>query len=316
MRPLILVLSILLLVVPAQAADQEAAKASYRQGNEFFDQGRFADAAAAYGRASEQDPQFLEAYYNRALADEMVDRQKAIADWHRFADVAATAPDFKYQVGQANARIQILGMLPVYPDALQPSRYVPSASDYYLEIAESSESEKWNSFPIKVCIGNVPSGNWAQGAREAFSIWNEMFPLELVAESEEADIRFNWEGDQTMEGGAVGEEMDWVQFRRVGGELTSRKVAYISVDLSRNWSKDEMRAIVLHELGHALGIRGHSLSKGDIMYWQVQEKPHQVRVPRVYYPIVWKSLVSKPSQRDLNTLIRLYNTPGVVMRMK
>jgi|SRR5208282_382823 len=316
MRPLILALSVLLLAAPARAADRDAAQASYRQGNEFLDQGRFADAAAAYGRAIEQDPQFLEAYYNRALADEMVDRQKAIADWHRFADLAANSPDFKYQAGQANARVQILGMLPAYPDALQPSHYVSSASDYYQEIAETSESEKWNSFPIKVSIGNVPTGNWAQGAREAFSIWKEMLPLDLTAEPEEADIRFNWEEDSTLERGAAGEEMDWVQFRRVGGELTSRKVAYISVDLSRNWSKDEMRAIVLHELGHALGIRGHSLSKGDIMYWQVQEKTHRARVPGIYYPFVWKSLVSKPSQRDLNTLIRLYNTPGVAMRMK
>jgi predicted Zn-dependent protease len=315
MRSVILALSILLLAAPAQAADREAAKASYGQGNEFFDQDRFADASAAYGRAIEQDPQFLEAYFNRALAEEMVDRQKAIADWHQFADVAANSADFKNQIGQANARIQILGMLPAYPDALQPARYVPAAADYYGEIAETSESERWNSFPIKVAIGNVPTANWAQGAREAFKIWQEMLPLELAAEPEEADIRFNWDASLSDEGHA-GEEMDWVQFRRAGNELTGRKVAVISVDLSRNWSKDEMRAIVLHEMGHALGIRGHSSSKGDIMYFQVQEKNRQVRVPGLYYPIAWKELVSKPSQRDLNTLIRLYNTPGVVEHMK
>ncbi len=315
MHEVTLGLLLLVMAAPAQAVDREAAKANYGQGNEFFDQDRFADAAAAYGHAIEQDPKYLEAYYNRALADEMVDRQKAIADWRQFADLAASSPDFRYQAGQANARIQILGMLPVYPEALQPSRYVYSASDYYREIAETSESERWNSFPIKVWIGNVPTGNWAQGAREAFTIWKEMLPLELSAESEEADIRFNWDAGTDAEG-VAGEELDWVQFRRVGGELTGRKVALISVDLSRNWSKDEMRAIVLHELGHALGIRGHSVSKGDIMYWQVQEKSHQVRVPGIYYPYAWKTLVSKPSQRDLNTLIRLYNTPGVVQRMK
>ncbi len=315
MHEVTLGLLLLVMAAPAQAVDREAAKANYGQGNEFFDQDRFADAAAAYGHAIEQDPKYLEAYYNRALADEMVDRQKAIADWRQFADLAASSPDFRYQAGQANARIQILGMLPVYPEALRPSRYVPSASDYYREIAETSESERWNSFPIKVWIGNVPTGNWAQGAREAFTIWKEMLPLELSAESEEADIRFNWDAGTDVEG-AAGEELDWVQFRRVGGELTGRKVALISVDLSRNWSKDEMRAIVLHELGHALGIRGHSVSKGDIMYWQVQEKSHQVRVPGIYYPYAWKTLVSKPSQRDLNTLIRLYNTPVVVQRMK
>lgn len=314
MRQVILGLLLLVLAAPAQAADREAAKASYKQGNDLFDQHRFADAAEVYGRAIEQDPQFMEAYYNRALADEMVDRKIAVADWHRFADTAANSPDLKNEVGQANARIQILGMLPAYPDALLPTRYVPSAGDYYLPIAENSESEKWNSFPIKVLIGNVPVADWAQGVREAFRIWSEMLPLEITPEPEEADIRFNWEAEPDMERGAVGEEMDWVQFRRVGGELSARKVAYISVDLSHRWSKDEMRAIVLHELGHALGIRGHSDSKGDIMYWQVQEKSHQVRVPGIYYPYAWKSLVSKPSQRDLNTLIRLYNTPGVVLR--
>ncbi len=315
MRSVVLVLSALLFAVAAPAVDREAAKARYQQGNELFDGDRFAEAAAAYDRAIEQDPQFLDAYFNHALADEMVERQKAVADWHRFADLAANSPDFTSEVGQANARIQILGMLPAYPEALQPSRYVPSASDYYLDIAEASESRKWDSFPIKVSIGNVPTANWAQGAREAFSIWKDMFPLELTAEPDEADICFNWDSDMTIEG-AAGEELDWVQIRREGNELTGRKVAYINVDLSRRWSKDEMRAIVLHELGHALGIHGHSESKGDIMYWQVQEKNHQVRIPGMIYPVAWKSLVSKPSQRDLNTLIRLYNTPGPVLRMK
>jgi predicted Zn-dependent protease len=316
MRRLSVVLLMLLLAAAAQSADQGAAKESYRQGNSMFDQNRFADAAAAYSGAIQQDPQFLEAYYNCALSDEMVDRQKALAEWHRFAQLAANAPDFKYQVGQANARIQILEMLPAYPDALQPSRYVPSASDYFGQISEASESERWASFPIKVSIGNVPEANWAQGAREAFSIWKDMLPLELTAEPDEADIRFNWDAGETMEEGAVGEEMDWVQFRSVGNELSGRKVAVVSVDLSRRWSKDEMRAIVLHEMGHALGIKGHSDSKGDIMYFQVQEKNRRVYVPGIPYPFAWKTLVSKPSQRDLNTLIRLYNTPGLVERMR
>ncbi len=314
MRRVILGLLLLVMAAPALAADREAAKVSYAEGNTLFDEVRFADASAAYGRAIEQDPQFLAAHYNRALADEMVDRKKAMADWHQFAELAASAPEFKYQVGEANARIQILEMLPAYPDALQPSRYVPAASDYFGEISVTSESRKWNSFPIKVSLGSVPTSNWAQGTREAFNIWKEMLPLELTAEPEEADIRFNWETGTDIEN-AAGEEMDWVQFRRVGSELTGRMVANISVDLSHRWSKDEMRAIVLHEMGHALGIKGHSSSKGDIMYWQVQEKNRQVYVPGVIYPVAWKSLVSKPSQRDLNTLIRLYNTPGAVIRI-
>lgn len=313
---IIMLFSMTLFDIAALAADHAAAQDSYQQGNEAFEQDKFSDAATAYSRAVQQDPQFFEAYYNRALADEMVDRQKAIADWRQFAQIAANSADFRYQVGQANARIQILTMLPNYPDALLPAHYVSSDGDYYQEIAELSESRKWNTFPIKVCIGNVPVADWAQGAREAFGIWKSMLPLELVAEPQEADIRFIWEADPDMDPAMAGEELDWVQFRRQGNDLTGRKVAVVTPNLTRRWSKDEMRAIVLHELGHALGIAGHSPSKGDIMYWRVQESNRRVQVPGMIYPLSFKSLVSKPSQRDLNTLIRLYNTPGIVMRMK
>jgi predicted Zn-dependent protease len=142
-----------------------------------------------------------------------------------------------------------------------------------------------------------------------------LLPLELTADPDEADIIFDWSSGTDGESHA-GEEQDWVQFNRVGDESGGRRVANIRVDISRNWSKDEMRAIVLHELGHALGIKGHSDSKGDIMYYQMQDNPHRVYIPRVIVPIEWKSLVSKPSQRDLNTLIRLYNAPGSIVRLQ
>jgi predicted Zn-dependent protease len=315
MRQVIPGLLLVLLAAPAWAVDREAAKGYFRQGNGLYDRYQFAQSAAAYTHALEQDSQFVEAYYNRALANEMVDRQKAMEDLRRFAELAAADPGLKYQVAQARARLQILENLPVYPEALQPSHYVPDFADYYWAVAPRSESEKWTTFPIKVALGSAGVLNWAQGTREAFNIWKQMFPLELVAAPEEADIRLEWESSPGGEGHA-GEETDWVQIRRVGGELTGRKVAFITVDLSRRWSKDEMRAIILHEMGHALGIKGHSESRGDIMYWQIQEKGRQIAAPVVPYSVFWRSLVSKPSQRDLNTLIRLYNTPGAVVRLE
>ena len=54
----------------------------------------------------------------------------------------------------------------------------------------------------------LPIGRKEHGRRSA--IWKDMFPLELTAEPEEADIRFNWDSDMTIEG-AAGEELDWVQ---------------------------------------------------------------------------------------------------------
>jgi len=295
--------------VTALGSDREKAVVFYGEGNGFFDQGRFAEAAAAYDRAIEQDPQYAEAYHNRALASEMVDHQKATEGWRRFLEVAADRPDLKYDLARAQARLQILESMPPLPAAMQPSRYVPAAGDYYWLISQNSEGEEWRRLPLKVFLGNAPEIKWQEGTREAYNIWSAVFPLELVALPQNADIRLGWE-DALLEKEYAGEAVEWVQIRRLGGELSGRRVAVIVIDLDRRWTKDEMRAIVGHEMGHALGIKGHSDNPKDIMYWQMQEKRYQVPGPIINSPLFWRSLVKQPSQRDVNTLIRLYNFAG------
>lgn len=142
-----------------------------------------------------------------------------------------------------------------------------------------------------------------------------MFPLELVIHPEEADIRVSWITDPSSSD-RVGEDTERPTWQVVGGEVKERRICTITVDLSRqNWTRDEMRAIILHELGHAIGIKEHSSSKGDIMYGQIQDKVRRIYLPDVPYGIPWRSLVKQPSQRDINTVIRLYNTPGMAKRM-
>ncbi|MBZ5513691.1 MAG: tetratricopeptide repeat protein [Acidobacteriia bacterium] len=296
-------------------ADHAAAVSSYRDGNALFDQDRFAEAAAAYSRAIAEDPQYAEAYHNLALATEMIERQKAIKAWRRFLDVAANREDLKYDVGRARARLQLLESMPALPEPMQPSHYVSAAGDYYWTVSSESEGNEWTSFPVKVFLGSAPQLKWQEGAREAYDNWSKVFPLELVALPQGADIRIGWHESMIGEE-HVGEESDWLQTRYEGGGLKGRKYALIRVDLSRLWSKDEMRAIMSHEIGHALGIKGHSESKGDIMYWQVQESIRQIGTPRIPLPLFWRSLVKQPSQRDINTLIRLYNTAGSSKRFR
>jgi hypothetical protein len=130
-----------------------------------------------------------------------------------------------------------------------------------------------------------------------------------------ADIRIGW-NESMLEAGHAGEERDWVQIRYEGGRLQGRRYAVITVDLGRPWSKGEMRAVIAHELGHALGIKGHSPDKGDIMFWHVQEKTYRVGVSGIPFPAFWRSLVKQPSQSDINTLIRLYNSAGSSQRFR
>ncbi len=293
-----------------RAADHQKAVAFYRQGNGLLDQDRFSEAEAAYEQAIEQDPQYAQAYHNRALAEEMVDRQKAVQDWQRFVEVAGSQPDLKYDVARAEARLQILKAMPVLPESMRPDRYVSAAGDYYWSVSSESEGEEWRHLPVKVFLGSAPEMKWQEGTREAFDIWSSVFPLQLVAIPQEADIRMGWE-DSVLERQHAGETYEWVQIRKVGNELTGRHVAVIVLDLRHPWSKNEMRAIVLHEMGHALGLKGHSDNRKDIMYMQMQEKQFRIPLPGgMPSPFFWRSLPKQPSQRDVNTLIRIYNSPG------
>ena len=54
-------------------------------------------------------------------------------------------------------------------------------------------------------------------------------------------------------------------------------------------SQAEMRTVCLHEFGHAIGLWGHSSDANDVC--------HAMATAR------------KPTQRDINTLLKLYNTP-------
>ena len=303
-----------LVMSTALAADRETANHFYSDANSLFDQGRFAEAAAGYARAIGEDPKYVEAYYNRALANEMVDRAQAIKNWQQFLDAAGERPEYKWDVARIRARIQILKTKSSLPDAMQPGRYVAAAGDYYREIAQASEGEQWNKLPVKVYLGSAPQVKWQEGVREAYEVWCAVFPMQLVGTPEKADIRMGWE-ESVEEEGHAGEESDWVRVQSVGGQLNGRTVAVITVDLSRQWSKDEMRAIILHEFGHALGIKGHSDTKKDIMYAEIQEKSRQLRAPSgAPLPVFWRSLVKDPSPRDINTLIRLYNSAGSIAR--
>jgi predicted Zn-dependent protease len=303
----------LLLTVTAVSpgVGQENAARLFVEANAQLDSGHFAEAVAGYDKCLAADPHMLKALFNRAIANEMVNRRQAIADWKRFAEEAQSDPDLKFQAARAQARIQILNDMPALPDSLQPSRYAAADGDYYRLVAPDSDGLQWRKFPVRVYLGSAPDMRWQQGTREAFNIWREVFPLQLVANAAQADIRVDWQ--VSMEGQEhAGGEQDWVLMQHVGDELTGRRIAMIAVDLSRPWSKDEMRAIMLHEFGHALGMKGHSDSKKDIMYFQIQQGHFRLNGPTIPLPIFWKSLVKNPSQRDLNTLIRLYNTAGYI----
>jgi predicted Zn-dependent protease len=323
LRRVYLPVFLLAAALTSAARDADRAETAFQAGNRLFDKGQFADAVDMYTRALEQDPRSAKAYYNRALASEMVDRMAAIRDWKEFLELAQNNPAWKAMAPQVRERVETLEKMPALPDSLQPSAYLPKAGDYYKEVAQGSEGLQFYEFPVKVFVGSVPRG-WERATRTALESWIRVFPLEEVASREGADIVLNW-GASTKESQRAGRESDVVQVEKKdnGAVVKRTKTAFITLDSSHRWSEEQKRATILHELGHALGIHGHSDRAGDVMFGTIQESLTEMvgqkamTAPPRYSPPpsnASPSLPQKPSQRDVNTLIRLYNTPGPLPR--
>ncbi|PSB27080.1 peptidase [Stenomitos frigidus ULC18] len=163
---------------------------------------------------------------------------------------------------------------------------------------------------------------WLTAVKQAVQAWQSYLPLKLVSQAEGADIVMlrtppplqlevedvpavnqSNPADQT-----VREQRPTIRLGRARSATTSYKIYAKGLSSDRGLSKpmlahrftiqlrpdqapQYLQAAALHELGHALGLWGHSRSQTDVMYFS------QVRQPP---PI---------SSRDLNTLKRIYEQP-------
>ncbi len=307
----------LIIVLPSLLAGAgKQNKSQLRQGNRLYEQHRFAEAAAAYTQAAEQNPADPRAYYNRALANEMVNRQSALADWQHFLELAGPDPKWSNGVKQIQERVQALQAMPTLPATLQLERYNPKEDDYYEDVAGQSAGWQWKEFPVRVCLQDPPP-EWQRAALAAMEEWSRVIPLERVNSPGDANITLAW-SKSSMGAERIGVEEDVRETRMQHGKVTHLKRSEVTFDASRHWPDDDMLAASLQELGHALGIRGHGGRPHDVMYPEVQHtysvqkggrSPNlEYRGPSGVYE--QSSAATKLSPRDINTLIRIYNSPS------
>ncbi len=154
----------------------------------------------------------------------------------------------------------------------------------------------WSKFPIKVYVQRPVNINkpedWFEIVLAVVREWGVYLPLEVVDNSEVADIRILRQAPPLRQGqlrARSGEAVYEVYVSREGDKnvLSHR----FSVYVNPNQVGKYVPATARHELGHALGIWGHSSMETDALYFS------QVRNPP---PI---------SARDVNTLKRVYQQP-------
>jgi predicted Zn-dependent protease len=145
--------------------------------------------------------------------------------------------------------------------------------------------------------------NWVDAVLQAVREWSVYLPLEVVAQPAAADIsilrsRPPLEASLNRETGklnlprARSAQTRYEFYLRSAVDAPEEVLSHrFTIQLSPDQTLEYTIATARHELGHALGIWGHSPLESDTMYFsQVRNSP-------------------QISARDINTLKRIYEQP-------
>jgi len=184
---------------------------------------------------------------------------------------------------------------------------LPFGDDNYLaDMTEKGRYLRWSvlKLPIKLYIEDRPSGisnfqpQFVASVRRAFDVWakalDNQISCKVVDQSTDADIKVTWvnrlnsRGQKTEEGVAYQAGITTPVYE--GLLLQQMTIELATLDLSgKPQSPGIMNSVAIHEMGHALGLIGHSKNPDDVMSAATQE-PHTAL-----------------STRDVNTIRALYS---------
>jgi tetratricopeptide (TPR) repeat protein len=185
----------------------------------------------------------------------------------------------------------------------------PQQPDYYPGVLEKNKCFRWtrDHLPLRVYVQNgygTPGfrDSFARALFDSFSEWSKATQNRVVfayvPQANQADIDVSWTGDPydiRQSGSDVEQGICLLRASARSNEdfirIDHATVRILTLDRETHHplSDDDMKKTCLHELGHALGLHGHSTNNHDIMFFSVS-------------PTVWPVL----SKRDKATIMRIY----------
>lgn len=205
---------------------------------------------------------------------------------------------------------------------LPPWRYYPlpetlenwhgeNQEDYFNQLdSHPAGALIWYDFPVKVYIQSPdsdlsPSGlqafqRWQQGVKDAIAPWKPYIKMTTVEDQSEADIIITRQppaikAEIDPETGLYNLPRNRAATTRVSFYLTEDNPPKLkhkmAIEVSPHQTFEYLVSNISHEMGHALGIWGHSDNPSDIMYYA-----HTRDIPNI-------------SPRDINTLKKVYQQP-------
>jgi len=182
-----------------------------------------------------------------------------------------------------------------------------SGEDYLNEIRPSPQGYLlWSTWPVQVYLepsraepGTAEAqrqASWQTQAEAAIADWSRYLPLEMTDDLTQANITIlrqqpplRWDNGQLGRARHAETRFRITAARDAQGQpcLSHQQTVYVG----DRQGPQQLRGTLRHELGHALGLWGHSPYADDALYaGQIADPP-------------------AISKRDLNTLRRLYRQP-------
>jgi tetratricopeptide (TPR) repeat protein len=187
------------------------------------------------------------------------------------------------------------------------SKESPTNADDYFGDATVRGIMKWNKdkMPLAVYLESTSCArgfdpSFVEEAKRCFSCWQDAsggkVQFKFIEKPDSADIDFRWTDNakdvsQPAEGGETR-----IQPSLHG--IESAKIKVLTVSPVKELRVDDalIRFTCMHEIGHALGIAGHSHSRGDVMFCSL--------------PLNFQKCAL--SDRDVKTLQHLYSDDVVI----
>lgn len=202
--------------------------------------------------------------------------------------------------------------LKVHPLPISLQKWVGETQDNYFQEIQPHLAGYliWSNFPVKVYI-QTPDNNlspaglaqfqqWQKAVRISIESWNPYLPLMEVENSDNADILIYRRQPQIKP--EINPETGLYNLPRAKAATTTVKFYLtqtppiqlrhtMSIEVNPHQTFDYLVTNITHELGHSIGIWGHSLNRNDVMYHS-----HSREIPAI-------------SPQDINTLKKIYQQP-------
>ncbi|WP_303673968.1 hypothetical protein [Vampirovibrio chlorellavorus] len=191
-----------------------------------------------------------------------------------------------------------------------------SVGDYSQSIYRDGRGSalRWDKLPIQIYVKGSPAE--VSVTNQVVQAWQRSLSLQMVNNSAAADVVVTWDKGtwaQNTTGLLTRPVVQLDQQRAI------RTVILINLFPFAGQPPAVQRRALSHQLGHAMGLWGHSEDPDDVMYpafsqelndfpskWAWRSAPNKIQP----IPPMEGQEAYAPSQRDINTLIKIYAQPA------